>query len=213
LRKQIEPRGRSEIVVIDSDDPRYPTAAMNLLGDDAPKRVYALGKLSILDQPLLAFFCSSKCPGSVILQTYDTACALRDASVVVISGFHSPIEKECLRLLLRGTQPIVICPARSIERMRVPAEWRAPLAAGRLLILSPLDANHPRITAETAQHRNRFAAALATRILIPHAAPGSKTEAFAREVEGWGKQMLPSRRECQRPLHVCHRPPSERRQT
>jgi len=33
----------------------------------------------------------------------------------VISGFHTPAEKECLRILLRGAQPIIICPARSIE--------------------------------------------------------------------------------------------------
>jgi len=27
---------------------------------------------------------------------------MRDEGVTVISGFHSPIEKECLRILLRG---------------------------------------------------------------------------------------------------------------
>ena len=74
--------------------------------------------------------------------------------------------------------------------MRVPTEWRTPLAAARLLVLSPFDAKHRRITADNAQLRNRFAAALADRVLIPHAAPGSKTEAFAREVEGWGMRCL-----------------------
>jgi predicted Rossmann fold nucleotide-binding protein DprA/Smf involved in DNA uptake len=162
---------------------------MALLGDDAPERIYTIGNLDILSQPLLGLFCSSKCPGKVILQTYDAISALRDAGVVVISGFHSPIERECLRLLLRGTQPIVICPARSIERMSIPTEWQAALTAGRLLILSPFEAKHRRVTAETAQCRNRFAAALAARILIPHAAPGGKTEAFAREAAGWGKRV------------------------
>jgi len=33
----------------------------------------------------------------------------------VVSGFHALMEKECLDLLLRGTQPIVICPLASIE--------------------------------------------------------------------------------------------------
>ena len=174
----------TEVAVIERGDARYPEAEMRLLGESAPDRIFAIGNLDILSQPLLALFCSSKCPGSVILQTYDAVCALRDAGVTVISGFHSPIEKECLRLLLRGAQPIVICPARSIERMRIPSEWRAPLAAGRLLILSPFDAKHLRVTAETAQYRNHFAAAFASRVLIPYAAPGSKTEAFAREVGG-----------------------------
>ena len=179
-----------DITAIGKDDQRYPRAAMALLGDRAPERICAMGNLDILDQPMLALFCSSQCPGSIILQTYDLACALRDSGVTVISGFHSPVERECLRLLLRGSQPIVICPARSTERMRIPGEWRAPLTAGRLLVLSPFEAKHPRVTAENAEYRNRFAAALATRILIPHAAPGSKTEAFAREVEGWGKRVV-----------------------
>jgi len=182
---------QADVTIINRDHPCYPTTAMALLGDDAPERIYAIGSLDILGQPMLALFCSSKCPGKVILQTYDAVSGLRDAGVVVISGFHSPMEKECLRLLLRGTQPFVICPARSIESMRIPSEWRTPLAAGRLLILSPFDSKHRRVTAETAWYRNRFAAALAARVFIPYAAPGSKTEAFAREVEGWGKRMMP----------------------
>jgi len=192
-----------DVTVIDRDHPRYPRAAMALLGNSALERIYAIGNLDILSQPLLALLCSSKCPGSVILQTYDAVCALREAGVAVISGFHSPIEKECLRLLLRGTQPIVICPARGIGRMRIPTDWRAPLSAGRLLILSPFDAGHPRITAETAAYRNRFAAALATRVLIPYAAPGSKTEAFAREVAGWGKALVGLDAEAERPGDPC----------
>jgi hypothetical protein len=34
------------------------------------------------------------------LKTYDLARDLRDADVPVIGGFHTPMEKECLRLLL-----------------------------------------------------------------------------------------------------------------
>jgi len=37
--------------------------------------------------------------------------------------------------------------------------------------------------------RNRFVAALANAVLIAHARPGSKTEALAREVIGWGKPV------------------------
>jgi hypothetical protein len=54
---------------------------------------------------------------------------LRGAGIPIIGGFHSPMEKECLDLLLRGQQPIVICPARSIQGMRIcgfpqPGDWR-----------------------------------------------------------------------------------------
>src|SRR6266487_2537343 len=79
------------------------------------------------------------------------------------SGFHSPIEKECLALLLRGAQPIVICLARNIERMRVPAVWRQPIADGRLLVLSPFAAPVNRATTKLTKVRNEFVAALAAR--------------------------------------------------
>ena len=136
-------------------------------------------------------FCSVKCPGDLILKTYDLARGLRDDGTTVIGGFHSPMEKECLTILLRGTQPVIICPARSIEGMRLPGEWRKPLDDGRLRVLSPFTKKDRRVTAELARTRNRFVAALADRVFfIAHAEVGSKTEAFAREVLTWGKPVL-----------------------
>jgi predicted Rossmann fold nucleotide-binding protein DprA/Smf involved in DNA uptake len=149
-----------------------------------------LGNLDILQRKKLALFCSVKCPGALILQTYDLARALRDAGVTVISGFHSPMEKECLTLLLRGTQPVIICPARGIERMRLPTAWRVPLAQGRLLIISPFASRQHRITADLARKRNEFVATLAEETFVAYAACGSKTERFCHDVLAWGKPLL-----------------------
>lgn len=149
-----------------------------------------MGETSLLKASKLALFCSIQCPGRLILQTYDLAQALRDAGRTVIGGFHSPMEQECLTLLLRGKQPIVICPARSLENLRVPLAWRSALEAGRLLILSPFEAKHRRATAGLAQERNRFVAALADEVFVAYAAPGSRTEVFIREVAAWGKPLL-----------------------
>jgi len=93
-------------------------------------------------------------------------------------------------LLLRGTQSIIICPARSLKRMRIPAEWKALLAEGRLLHHSPFTANNRRATAGLAQKRNEFVARLADKVFVAHAAPGSKTERFCRDVLSWGKPLL-----------------------
>jgi hypothetical protein len=116
------------------------------------------------------------------LRTYDLIRVLRDAGVPMIGGFHSPMEKECLTLLLRGTQPVIVCPARAIDGMRLPGAWKQPLAENRLLILSPFARKHRRVTADTSQTRNLFVAALAGRILVAHAGGGSKTETFVREL-------------------------------
>jgi predicted Rossmann fold nucleotide-binding protein DprA/Smf involved in DNA uptake len=152
-------------------------------------RLWAIGNVGILKTRLLGFFCSTRCPGKVILRTYDLAQALRAAEVPVIGGFHTPMEKECLDLLLRGPQPVVVCPARSIERMRLPVTWRKPVAENRLLILSPFEAHHRRPTAELAEHRNRFVATLADDLFVAHAPAGSKTARFCAAVMAQGKPM------------------------
>ena len=148
------------------------------------------GSRRLLEEPLIALFCSNRCPGDLILKTYDLARAMRDAGVPVIGGFQTPMEKECLRLLLRGGQPVVVCPARGIEMMRIPRDWRDPLNAGRMLVLSPFPSSQRRPTAETAAQRNDLLAALARQAFIAHAAPGSKTEAFARKLAASGKPLL-----------------------
>ena len=115
---------------------------------------------------------------------------MRDAGVTVIGGFQTPMEKECLRLLLRGNQPVVICPARGIDNMRLPRDWRGPLNEGRLLVLSSFPETVRRPTAESAAKRNELVASLAIQVFIAHAAHGSKTESFARKLAAAGKSLL-----------------------
>ena len=172
------------------ESPRYPQSLLRHLGDRAPILIDALGNLEILGGRTLGLFCSVQCPGRLIVQTYDAVRALRDAGVTVIGGFHSPMERECLELLLRGAQPVIVCPARSIARMRLPPEWKGPLAERRLLLLSAFAEQDRRVTAELARERNRFVAAVADELLIANAEAGGKTEAFARDVAGWGKPLL-----------------------
>jgi predicted Rossmann fold nucleotide-binding protein DprA/Smf involved in DNA uptake len=156
----------------------------------APREVaWAIGNQQILQRPVLAFFVCTRCPGDVILRVYDVARNLRDEKVPVIGGFHTPMEKECLDLLLRGTQPVVICPARSLHGMRVPSAWKTAITAGRLLLLSQFPERHRRITAELAALRNRFVADIASTILVAHAAPGSKTESFCRDLLSAGRRI------------------------
>ena len=82
-----------------------------------------------------------------------------------IGGFHTPMEKECLAILLRGKQPVIICPARSLERMRLPSGWLPGLSEGRLLLLSPFEQKHKRLNAKLAAFRNEFVAACSPALL------------------------------------------------
>ena len=174
---------------IQQGESNYPSPVIKYLSGNAPKDITAIGNLDILHNKTLAVFSSAKCPGAIILKTYDLMKKLREADITVISGFHSAMERECLNILLKGKQPMIICPARSIEGMRIRAEYKKPLKEERLLFLSPFPEEEKRISSERALRRNYFVAALATSIFIPYAAPKSSTEMFCQEILKWGKQV------------------------
>ena len=166
-------------------DARYPARLRERLGDATPAQLTTLGNLDLLALPKTALFCSARCPGQVILKTYDQTAKWRDAGRCVISGFHSPVEQECLRILLRGTPPIILCPARAMPQ-RIPAEWRTPLADGRLLILSGFTAAEKRVTTALATRRNALVAALADEVFFAHITPGGQSERLTHRLTDWG---------------------------
>ena len=159
----------------------------------------------------VALLCSSLCPGTVIVHGLDIAIALKDAPITIVSGFQSPLEKESLKFLLKGSSGgvrLVICPARSAVGMRIPVAWKKPMGDGRLTIRSFIDehrgigllpdvraASSPRRamprrpTTDLAEQRNRFACAISAAVLILHASPNGKLERLATELLASGKQV------------------------
>jgi len=168
--------GRVKLLPCDGTDPVELGPWTSLAEPTAQKPIFRfLGNPHLLNLPKTALFASTKCPGSVILPTYDQATRWREEGRCVISGFHSPVEKECLRILLRGTQPIILCPARNLPS-RLPREWRAPVSEGRMLILSPFAANESRVTADLADRRNKYVSSIADEVWIAHASHGGKLQ-------------------------------------
>ena len=183
---------------ITQTDTNYPKRLKDSLKTEAPETIWTCGNINLLPTTdtafngnLWALFCSKKCPGELILKTHDLAQTLKERGIPTIGGYHSPIEKECLRVLLRGVQPILLCPARSIENMkRLDPAWRDALTKERLLILSPFESRYDRQTAALAIQRNAFVAALADKICVAHAAEDSKTLEFAQMIVSWGKSVF-----------------------
>ena len=182
---------------ITQTDTNYPAGLEQYLKTEIPETIWARGSIGLLpgqnttlNGDLWAFFCSSKCPGEIILKAHDLAQKFKEIGVPTIGGYHSPVEQECLRVLLRGSQPILLCPARSIENMRLKSAWKDALTEKRLLILSIFGEHHRRSTAALANQRNAFVAALADKICIAHAAEDSKILEFAQMVVSWGKPIF-----------------------
>lgn len=175
-------------------DPQYSAFLRKRLGEIAPNHLYALGSLAILSERKTALFCSVRCPGDRILAAYDAAQKLRDDGVTVVSGFHSPVEKECLRILLRGTQPVIMCLGRAFGKIRLSPEWRRALEGNRLLLLSPFEKRPTRLDKRSTAYRNEIVAALSDEVLIIHATPGGEIERISQLIERWG---IPRREQAQ----------------
>ena len=91
------------------------------------------------------------------------------------------MERDCFGILLRGRQPIIWMPARSIAGMQLKLEIRPAFQEGRLLILSPFGQQQRRITAELASKRNVILTRIADVIFV--ALPDTKQPgAYAKDI-------------------------------
>jgi predicted Rossmann fold nucleotide-binding protein DprA/Smf involved in DNA uptake len=175
--------------------PNYPSRLATFLGDQAPAALWVAGSPDILERvdsgaiPSLALIASVRSPLPMLDSLLSLIRPLSEASVTFVGGFHAPLERRCLDLLLKANQQALICLARSLVAARVPSHWQHPLAEGRLLILSFFPKSVKRPTTESARVRNACVAALASGFLIPHASPGSKTELLARTLVNQGKPV------------------------
>lgn len=114
-----------------------------------------IGNVSIFDLPKVAFLSSRQIDPLVVLKCMDWATKQRDNGVCVISGFHSPLEKDVLHFLLKGRQPVVLVLGRSLYK-QIPQELQKPLSESRLLIVSPMPQNCHRQSRLSTQIRNQY---------------------------------------------------------
>ncbi len=171
-------------------DRAYPDRLRARLADDAPDCLYAMGDIGLLRTGLLGLVCSVRCPGSVVLKTFDAVRGLRDGGVALVGGFHSPMERESLDILLRGRQPVVLCPARGLARLRLGASARQGIKDGRLLVVSPFSERMRRTTSAQSAQRNLLVAALADALLVPYASVGGAAWATARAALDRGQAVF-----------------------
>ena len=138
---------------------------------------------------VLGFICSIQCPGSLVIRALDAARELRDAAVCVLGGFHSPMERECLDILLRGKQPIGYCPAHGLDSLTLTESQAAAVEKGRLVLVAAFPPEMRKATVEQAVQRNDLIAELAAALWVPHAAPGGKVWTTVRKTLAAGKAV------------------------
>ena len=142
-----------------------------------------IGEPTLLDGALTAFFASRQCPGTAIHAAMDWLMQQAKTKATVISGFHSPLERSALEILLTAKSPAVVVLARDAAKASLPPEWTEALQAGRLAVISAAhEAQTVRLTDARAHQRNDIAASLARTIVVAHTSPAGK---LAQQVEQW----------------------------
>jgi predicted Rossmann fold nucleotide-binding protein DprA/Smf involved in DNA uptake len=174
-----------EILTLTPSQSLWPRQLEDRLKSAAPSSLCIVGSPALLAHCKVGLFCSIRCPDDAFLRAYDACRKLQDEGMTAISGFHSPVEKECLKILLQGTHPIIVCPARTVRKMRIPAGWRPALEGGRLLIVSRFEQSPRRADSGSARRRNELVAALSDEVVIIHAEPGGAIERISQLVGHW----------------------------
>lgn len=170
---------------LEPSHPNFPSG----LTDWGFERLTVQGNLELLNQPLVGVVSSRQCPARLIIAAQDWARSAREQGLTLAGGFHSPVEQEVLRVVLKGTGGVVLCPARGLGGMRLTAELDRALEAGRLLLVSPFGDGVRRADSRRAERRNRLVVGLAFRVLVIHAAVGGATERLVRDVIALGKPI------------------------
>lgn len=110
-----------------------------------------LGNEDLLDRYLVAFFASRNTTEEIVKRVLWWAEEICQTDKVVISGFHSPLEKEVLRVLLEHKHPVIIALGRALYK-KVPSHLQSALDEGRLLFVSYR--GYSRHSAKSAEIRN-----------------------------------------------------------
>ena len=119
------------------------------------------GNKDLLDRELVAFFASRKATPhdtQLALQWAESIC---QTDKVVISGFHSLLEKEILNYLLERQHPVIIALGRALYK-RIPDHLKSHFDEGRVLFVSFRD--YSRHSWNSAHIRNWSVAKLAEEV-------------------------------------------------
>lgn len=157
-----------------------PHCAQHVAPDDSAGLV-GVGEKALLSEPLLGLIASRECPGHVLLETLDLVPEWTKTRRIIVSGFHSPLEQQVLRSVLRRKGRVVKVLARGMTDYRPTAEERGPMAAGNMLVITPHPPEVRRTTRETALARNRLVLALSNEIVVPYISDDSPLVALLRD--------------------------------
>ena len=115
-----------------------------------------LGNKELLKIIKVGFLASRNISTLSILPTLDWAMLVcKQKDIAIVSGFHSKMERDVLKILLQGECGIIVVLARGMYR-KLPKQYEEAMLQNRLLIISYEKESVTRVSETTAHKRNNY---------------------------------------------------------
>ena len=125
-----------------------------------------LGNTELLEKRKVGFLASRKISTPSILPTLDWAMQVcKQKDIAIVSGFHSKMERDVLKILLQGECGIIVVLARGMYR-KLPKQYEKAISQNRLLIISYEKESVTRVSEATAHKRNVYVKEIADKMQI-----------------------------------------------
>ena len=114
------------------------------------------GNKDLLKMRKVGFLASRKISTLSILPTLDWALKIsKQKDIAIVSGFHSKMERDVLKILLQGECGIIVVLARGMY-CKLPKQYEVAMSQNRLLIISYEKESATRVSEATAHKRNNY---------------------------------------------------------
>ena len=124
------------------------------------------GNTDLLQCRKIGYFASGTRTSLSVLPTLDWATEVaKREELVIVSGFHSKMEREVLDILLKGRCGIICVLARPIYKS-VPEKFRDVFKQGRLLFISHNNSKSTMTSRQICQQRNEYVASVADELVF-----------------------------------------------
>jgi predicted Rossmann fold nucleotide-binding protein DprA/Smf involved in DNA uptake len=167
-----------------------PPAALGRFFRGKPPKVWGVGNPEIIGSPLLGIVSARQIDSDLALKSSQLLKRLASLKeIAFISGWHSPLEEEALRIVLAHDAPLIFCVSKSLDRFKPSSEIQGRLSEGNVLLLSHCSPNAKRISREASVRRNQLVAGLASVLVVLSAPAGSNSLDLAKSALRYGKRV------------------------
>ncbi len=174
------------------NDPEYPFVLHNRLQTETPPFLSFLGNVNLLNHlgNAWSIIGSTDYPEELIPKYIEFIEFLASNNIVVVSGFHSPIEKLGLSTLIAKGGQVIHVLARSLYKYRIPKQMKKPNQENKILWISSTMPSVHRTCLKLTYKRNTIACSLSEKTLVLSKNSKSKTIQLAKYMKEVGCKVF-----------------------